>query len=114
MDITELISLVIGLLILVSVVYLIKTGRLLERYAIVWLFSSILICIMSVSRGLLEFMAGLIGIHYPPSLLFLLGVIFLIVINISFSVTISKLSGRVERLSQEIGILKNMIERKDS
>ncbi len=106
MDIVQIISFIIGLTILVSVVLLIVTGRLKERYSILWLFSALFICILSVSRRLLEYISYKLGIYYPPSLLFLAGVLFLLAINISFSVTISRLSSKVDTLAQEIALLR--------
>lgn len=107
MDIVQVISFLIGFTILVSAVLLIRSGRLKERYSILWLFSSIIICIFSLSRRMLEAISYSLHIYYPPSLLFLIGVLFLLAINISFSVTISELSKKVNILTQEIALLKN-------
>lgn len=111
MDIVQVISLIIGLLILSSVIFFIITGRLKERYSLLWLISALFICLLSISRKLLEYVSYKLGIYYPPSLLFLAGVLFLLAINISFSVTISRLSSKVDTLAQEIALLK---ENRDS
>ncbi len=106
MDIVQIISFLIGVVLFLSVVFLIITGRLKERYSLLWLASSLFICILSISRRLLEYISYKLGIYYPPSLLFLAGVLFLLAINISFSVTISRLSSKVDTLAQEIALLK--------
>lgn len=110
MDIVQILSFVIGVLLFVSVLFLIVTGRLKERYSILWLVSSLSIVFLSVSRALLERVSYMLGIYYPPSLLFLAGVFFLLIINISFSVTISRLSSKVDALAQEVAFLKGKIE----
>ncbi len=110
MDIVHIISFLVGLSILIFVIFLIVTGRLKERYSLLWLISAIFICILSVSRGLLEYISYKIGIYYPPSLLFLAGVLFLLALNISFSVTISRLSSRIDTLAQEIALMKEKIK----
>jgi hypothetical protein len=56
---------------LIVIVELIRRGQLKERYALLWLFAGIILLIFSLSRGLLEYVAALVGIYYPPSLLFL-------------------------------------------
>lgn len=112
MDIVQVLSFIIGLAILVSIIFFIVTGSLKERYAILWLLSALFICALSLSRKLLEYISLKLGIYYPPSLLFLAGVLFLLVINISFSVTISKLSSKINILAQEIALLKIKIEDK--
>lgn len=110
MDIVQILSFVIGVLLFVSVLFLIVTGRLKERYSILWLISSLSIVFLSVSRALLERVSYMLGIYYPPSLLFLAGVFFLLIINISFSLTISRLSSKVDALAQEVALLKGKIE----
>jgi hypothetical protein len=64
-----------------------------------------------VSRESLHYVSRLIGIQYPPSLIFLLGLIFLIVINIHFTTVISELSDKNKILSQEIALLKGMAQK---
>lgn len=111
MDIVQIISFLIGLLILLTVIFLIITGRLKERYSLLWLISATGICILSLSRRLLEYVSLTLGIYYPPSLLFLAGVLFLLLLNISLTVTISRLSSRVDTLAQEIALLKGEVKR---
>ena len=110
MDITAVISFLVGLSILVSVILLIRSSKLKERYSILWLFSSIIVCILALSRGLLEKISHSVGIYYAPSFLFLVGVLFLLAINISFSVTISKLSTQINILAQRLAILESKKE----
>ncbi len=110
MDITAAISFFIGLSILVSVILLIRSSKLKERYSILWLFSSIVVCILALSRGLLEKISYSVGIYYAPSFLFLIGVLFLLAINISFSVTISRLSSQINILAQRLAILESKKE----
>ncbi len=110
MDTVQILSFIVGITIFLSVIFLIRKGSLKEKYSILWLFSSFIVCILSVTRGFLEKISLLAGIYYPPSLLFLVSVIFLLIINISFSVTISRLSTKVDTLAQELAILKKMRE----
>lgn len=106
MDLVQIASFMIGLVIFVSVISFISFKRLKERYSIIWLFSAFVICFLSVNRPFLDYISLKLGIYYPPSLLFLAGTVFLLAINISFSVTISELSSKVDTLTQEIALLK--------
>ncbi len=110
MDVTRLISLLLGGSILTLVIWLIKAGRLREKYALLWLFTSFAVIALAVSRRLLETVAISVGIYYPPSLLFLLGMLFLLLVNIGYAVTLSRLSGSNHKLAQEIALLKKQIE----
>lgn len=110
MDILKILAIVVSTAIFISVIELIRKGVLKERYALLWLFSSIVLIFFSISRYTLDFFAGLLGVYYPPSLLFLLAFVFLLLINLHFSVVLSGLTDKNKRLAQEIGILQLKIE----
>ena len=96
---------------LIVIVELIRRGRLKERYALLWLFAGIILLIFSLSRSLLEYVASLVGIYYPPSLLFLLAFLFLLLITLHFSSVISQLSEKNKQLAQEVALLRQeMVE----
>ena len=81
MDIVIVVATVLSGTIFFSVVELIRRDKLKEKYSLLWLASSIVILIFSVSRQTLHAIALFIGIYYPPSLIFILAFLFLIVIN---------------------------------
>jgi len=114
MNLILVISILVSLAIFVSVIELIRRHKLKEKYSLLWLFSSLVLLVFSLSPGALNYVAILVGIAYPPSLLFLLGLMFLIVINIHFSTVISRLSDKNRDLAQELAILKQHLESKDS
>ncbi|HDY86818.1 MAG TPA: DUF2304 domain-containing protein [bacterium] len=84
MDILQILSITISLIILLSVLEFIRRGVFKEKYALLWLFSSIALIIISFWRGLLDFTAGIFGFYYPPSFLFLLGLGFLLLITLHY------------------------------
>jgi hypothetical protein len=110
MDIVKMLAIAGSATLLFLVLELIRRGRLKERYALLWLFSSIVLLILSLSRSLLSYFSQLIGIFYPPSLLFLTAFIFLLLITLHFSVVISGLSDKNKRLAQEIALLHQSLD----
>ena len=106
MDVVILLATLVALSIVLSVVELIRRNRLKEKYSLLWLAASLVILFFSVSRKSLETISLLVGIQYPPSFIFLLATLFLIVINIHFSTVISELSEKNKNLAQEIALLK--------
>lgn len=112
MDVTRFVSLLLSGSILTLVIWLIREGRLREKYALLWLCTSLLVITLAVSRRFLESVSIAVGIFYPPSLLFLLGMLFLLLVNIGFSVTLSRLSESNHKLAQEIALLKKELEEK--
>ncbi len=112
MDITRLVALLLSGFMLALVIWLIRGGRLREKYALLWLFTGVLVIAMAASRRFLEAFAITVGISYPPSLLFLLGLLFLLLVNIGYAVSLSRLSQSNHKLAQEIALLKRELAEK--
>lgn len=98
-------SAVFAALFLLMVLELVRRKRLKEQYSLLWLFTSFIILVLAIWRDLLEFLAGLLRIAYPPSLLFIAGIAFSFALVLHYSVIISRLSNQNVRLAQEVGIL---------
>jgi hypothetical protein len=109
-DIIKLISISGSALVLLVVFELIRRGRLKERYSLLWLFSGIVLLVLSLFRGLLESISHAVGVFYPPSLLFLVAFIFLLFITLHFSVIISGLADQNKKLAQEIALLRQEVD----
>ena len=110
MQFIQIISIAVSLIILITVIELIRRGVFKERYALLWLFSSIFLLLISFWRNLLHYLAGVFGFFYPPSFLFLVGLGFLLLISLHFSVVISNLSEKNKKLAQEYSIMKEELE----
>ena len=110
MDVAKLVSLGLGLGVFSFVLWLVRERRLREKYALLWLSTSIFIVLLTVSRRVLEVAALSIGIYYPPSLLFLVGLLFLLMVTIGHSVTLSRLSESNHNLAQELALLRKQLE----
>ncbi len=106
MDIVKALAIAGSAVVFFAVLELIRRGRLKERYSLLWLFAGIVMLVLSLSRGLLESIAHLVGIFYAPSLLFLVAFIFLLAITLHYSVIISGLSEKNRQLAQEIALLR--------
>ena len=110
MQLVQIIAVIFSVSLLIGIVDLIRRGMLKEQYALLWLASAVILLILSVWRGLLDKIALAMGIAYPPSFLFLVAFLFLLLIVLHFSVIISDFSEKNKRLTQEVAILKTMFE----
>ena len=97
-----------GLFILVF--ELVRQRRLLERYALLWLFSSAVLLALSVWRGALEELASAVGIFYAPSALFAVAFGFVLVLLLHFSLVISRLAEQTKVLAQRVGLLQHEVD----
>ena len=59
---------------------LVRRRRMLERYAILWLFCAVALLGLSAWKGLLTELAHAVGIYYPPSALFVIAFGFVLVL----------------------------------
>jgi hypothetical protein len=95
-------------LVLVVVVFeLIRSRRLRERYALLWLLTGLVLVILSAWRGGLNTIAGWVGVRgYPPAVLFAVGLLFVIVVLLHYSTVISRLSDQNVVLAQRVALLE--------
>jgi hypothetical protein len=101
----------IGALLLLLVVFeLIRSRRLQERYALLWLVTGTILLILAVWRGALSKLADLVGIAYPPSALFVLASFFILVLLLHYSTVISNLSDQNKILAQRLALLENRLD----
>lgn len=94
-----------GLLLLV-VLELVRSRRLLERYALAWLFSALALLGLALWKGLLETVAAAVGVFYPPNALFLIAFGFVMILLLNFSVAVSRLSDQTKVLAQRVALLE--------
>ncbi len=107
MDLVKTFSVAANGLVLIVVIDLIRRGRLKERYSLLWLLSGGVLLVLSSSRTLLESISHGLGIFYPPSFLFLVAFLFLLLITLHFSVVISGLHDKNKQLAQELALLRH-------
>src|SRR3972149_12046063 len=101
---------IMGALILFGfVIDFIRRGLLKEKYSVLWLASAVVVLILSVKKQLLDTIARYLGVDYPPSLLFLVAFLFILLIILHFSVVISIFHEKNKILSQQLPLHKNSL-----
>jgi hypothetical protein len=102
----QLLSIAVSAGLLVVVLELVRRRSFLERYAILWLFSGLVLLALAIWQGLLERVASLVGVAYPPNALFLIAFGFVMVLLLHFSLAVSKLSDQTRVLAQRLALLE--------
>src|SRR5512137_1709737 len=98
-------AIIISLSLLLVIVQVIRKRRLREEYALLWMAASLTILLLSVFGGLANLLASLFAVHYAPTLILVLGLIFALVVLLSQSVALSTQSDRVRDLAQQVALL---------
>jgi hypothetical protein len=107
MDRIQWVSILGSAALLAAVLELVRRRRLREEYSLLWISTAAVLLLLSVWRGLLDRLAFLTGIKYPPSALFLVGFGFFLLILLHFSLVLSDLSRKTKQLAQEIALRKD-------
>src|SRR5918995_617150 len=102
----QIVAVLVTAILLFGILELVRSRRLLERYAILWLFSAAVLLGLSLWRGLLEGVASAVGIYYAPSALFVIAFGFILVLLLHFSVAVSRLSEQAKVLAQRLALLE--------
>jgi Uncharacterized conserved protein (DUF2304) len=89
------------------VLELIRSRRLRERYALLWLATGIVLTVLSAWRQGLNTIAGWLGVRsYPPAVLFAVGILFILAVLLHYSTVISRLSDQNVLLAQRMALLE--------
>jgi len=91
---------------LLYILEMVRRRKLREEYSILWLAGGVIMLLFSLKKDWLEWASNAAGIYYPPSFLFLIGMLFILLILIHFSITISRLYQMNKKMAQEIALLK--------
>lgn len=93
---------------------LLRRKRLLERYAIVWFVAGVSVLVLALWKGLLTTLSHAAGIYYPPSALFAVTFLFVLVMLVNFSTTVSRLSDQSNTLAQRLALLQRRLEEQET
>jgi len=88
----------------VLVIELLRTRRLTESYTLLWLFVIVGTLAATWADGFLRRLGWFFGAAAPISALTLLGLAFILVMLIFFSMKISKLTKELKDLAQEVAL----------
>jgi hypothetical protein len=106
----QIVSIAISLGLFLLVFELVRRRRLLERYALLWLLTTVVLLGLSLWTGLLDRISEAVGISYGPSTLFAVAFGFIVLLLLHFSVVISRLAEQNKVLAQQVGLLQQRVD----
>lgn len=104
---------VIGILAMVLVLSDVKKKKFFEQESFFWVIGALVVLILALFPELIILLANLIGIDYPPSLLFLLAIVFILYLLFRQSKQVSLLKEQVKDLGQKLVVMQKMIDEKE-
>src|SRR4051794_38089894 len=103
-DRIQIVSIVAAFGLLLVILELVRRRRLLERDALVWLGSGLVILGLAIWRGALTDLAKTLGIAYPPNALFVVAFGFVLLLLLHFSLAVSRLTDQTKVLAQRLAL----------
>ena len=105
----QIVAIVGAIGLLLAVLEMVRRRRLLERYALLWLFSALVILALAVWRGALEQVAKAVGIYSPPNALFFIALGFILLLLLHFSAAVSRLADQSKVLAQRQALVEQRL-----
>ena len=102
----KFLAICISIFIFFLVIELIRREKMTFKYAVLWLFISILGILCAVYEKILFKIAELFGFELPSNFIFFLISAIFVVISLMLTVYVCQQNGRLESMAQKIGIIE--------
>ena len=106
LDRTVIFGTLSALITLVMVIELVRRRKLREEYSLLWLGTALVLLVLGSNRPLLDALAGMIGVFYPPSALFLVAIVFMLLLMLHFSTVLTRLTQENKEIAQQMALLR--------
>ena len=110
----QLVAILGAAALLLTVLELVRRRRLMERYALLWLLSAVVLLGLAAWSGALQKISHAIGIYYPPNALFFVALGFVLLLLLHFSAVVSRLSEQTKVLTQRQALLEERLRRHEN
>lgn len=102
---------ILSIVVIIYVFNIVRQKQFSIKESFWWMFASLIMLFLSIFPYSIDWFASALGIAYPPSLLFVLCIVFLLFILFRNSRKIFELQMRVIEMGQEMAILKEKVNR---
>ena len=106
----KLTTTVIGAVIFLIIFMLVRRGKLQEKYALTWFAIGIIVVILGLFPVIIDKIAWITGISYPPALLFAIAAGVLLIQNLYLFIFASQNEIRIKELLQQVAVLNKLVE----
>lgn len=109
----QLVTIVGAATLLLTVLEMVRRRQLMERYALLWLLSAVVLLALAIWSSALKRISHAIGVIYPPNALFFIAIGFILLLLLHFSSAVSRLSNQSETLAQRQALLDERLRRQE-
>lgn len=108
---TNIIAVIASLLIFIFVFDLLRRGVLKEKYAVLWLFVSVVAAVLAIVPGAARWVATAVGVEIPANLLFFVTIVLLVLVSVQLSYELSRQDAKIRRLAEESALIEERLRR---
>ena len=94
-----------------ALIYIVKKRALELKYVLLWLACDIILLIFALFPGLMDVFSNAFGILSPVNMLFFFGFVFSLMIIFSLTVALSRVTGNVRRMAQEMALMEERLRK---
>jgi hypothetical protein len=105
----QIVAILGAIALLLFVLELVRRRALMERYALLWLASSVVILALAVWQDALTVLARQLGIVSAPNALFFVALAFVLLLLLHFSAAMSRLADQSKVLAQRQALLEQRL-----
>jgi hypothetical protein len=98
--------LVVGFGLAYAILHLVRRDHLYIRQGLFWILIATLSLGLAIWPTLIDMLGGALGIAYPPTLLFLVAIVVLVVKALLADITSTRLKRDIRRLNQRLAMLE--------
>jgi hypothetical protein len=106
---TKIMMAIASLLVLLTIIQLVRRKQLDEKYAFLWVIAGIVMLFAPLATRTLDAISLALGFHNPGFIL-LLGFFAICLINLQFSVVLSRLNKHNKQLAQRLALLEQRMK----
>jgi len=105
----QLVAILAAAALLFLVLEMVRRRRLMERYALLWVLAAAILIGLAAWRNGLKVISDAAGIFYPPTTLFIVAFVFVLLLLLHFSAAVSRLSDQTRVLAQRVALLEQRL-----
>jgi len=98
--------LVLGVGLAAGILYLVRRDHLYIRQGLFWIVAAVVSLAFGIWPYLIDSFGSLLGIAYPPTLLFLVAILVLVIKALFADIALTKLRRDLRRVNQRIALLE--------
>lgn len=111
---TNITILIIGALLSISILYLVRKGKMHGPYATWWLMVAVCAVVLSVFPKIVDWVALKLGVTYPPTLILVLAISMILVRMLTMDMALTQKERKIRRLTQKLAIIEDALNKDKS